>query len=198
MPSRPKPRNVTATEAERIAIVTHAAPALLCWLLLCSDLAIRSGTAAQLGPSSYDSAAGVLRFRTKHGNAQTLPVTARLRSLLDTCTDSELPFVAQLPRGRHWRGGAVLQPLGRMSRDGLYDAFAALKRDHGIRRGVTPHDLRRTTARRVYAQTGDLRAAQGVLGHSDLNSTLWYLQDEITRVTIDQLEAAALHTETVQ
>lgn len=174
-------------------MLSKSPPALKCWLLLCSDLAIRSGTAAILTPENYDPQERTLTFQTKYANRQILPVTGELAAILDTCKDGALPFVAQLARGQHWRGGATLEAIGRMTRSGLYDAFRKVKRENGITRQLTPHDLRRTTARLIYKQTGDMRLAQALLGHSHLGSTVWYLQDATQEVSISSLELAKLN-----
>lgn len=39
----------------------------------------------------------------------------------------------------------------------------------------TPHSLRRTQAAYIYSQTGNLRAAQLLLGHKNINTTVQYL-----------------------
>jgi integrase len=162
---------------------------------LCSDLAIRSGTAIKLGPEHYDRTTGLLTFRTKYQNAQRLSVTAELRALLDTCTVEGKPFVAQLPRGMHWRRDKPLPPLPRktISVDALYSAFARVKKRVGITRQLTPHDLRRTTARRIYDMNHDLRVVQAVLGHSNMKSTLWYLQDNLVEIPVAAFELAKLN-----
>ena len=57
--------------------------------------------------------------------------------------------------------------------------------------GVTPHDLRKTFGTRVLNARGNLRAAQIVLGHADLATTMRYLgvtEDNIR----DDMEAAAI------
>lgn len=162
---------------------------------MCFDLAIRSGTATQLGPAHYDREAGILTFRTKYQNAQQVPVTAELRPLLDACTDPSLPFVAQLPRGegRNHHASYELRPWGKpLDYHSLIGRFAELKRKVGITRKLTPHDLRRTTARNVYSLTRDLRVAQALLGHSDLGATMWYLQDNLTAIPVSTLELAKL------
>lgn len=179
-----------------------ASPQLRCWLLLCSDAAIRSGTAALLGPEHYDAQRRVLTFRTKYANAQTVPVTAELASILDTCKDTRLPFVAQLPRQAHYRSktGEPLPALGRQRPQTLQSSFRRLKKKLGITRKLTPHDLRRTTVRKVYDATHDLRVAQALLGHSELRSTLWYLQGQEAHVEVSTLELAKLNptTEAIQ
>lgn len=161
---------------------------------MCSDLAIRSGTAAAMTPAHYDAARHVLTFRTKYDNAQELPVTGELRELLDTPgLDPGVPFVAQLPRGFEWRTGRTLMGLGRMEHSSLHNAWGKLKRRLGLRPALRPHDLRRTTVRRVYDATRDLRLAQALLGHSDLTSTLWYLQGDQVPVEVSTLELAKLN-----
>lgn len=168
-----------------------------CWLLLCSDMAIRSGTAARISPKHYDKGKGTLTFRTKYSNAQTLEVTAELRALLDTPgLDPDLPYVAQLARGKEWRTGRPLQCLGRMSHRSMHGAWRRLKEAAGVRKELRPHDLRRTTVRRVYELTHDLRKAQALLGHSDLTSTLWYLQAQHATVSAETLELAKAQTAT--
>ncbi len=148
-----------------------------------------------LGPSHYDSVSGTLTFRTKYENAQQLPVTNELRALLDLCGDPALPFVAQLPRGigRNHRGSYDLKPWGKpLEYHSLVGSFNTLKKKLKITRKLTLHDLRRTTARNVYRTTRDLRLVQALLGHSDLKTTAWYLQDNLTVVAPSVLELAKL------
>lgn len=172
-----------------------APPYLRCWLLLCSDLAIRSGTAAKLGPANYDKARRQLVFTTKYQNRQRLPVTAELAALLDQCVDETLPFVAQLPRETHATANRrnPMQPLGHVGRSQLSRAFRLLKQRCGITRDLRPHDMRRATATRVYEATRDLRLVQAILGHADLGSTLYYLDHHATPVPLATLELAKLN-----
>ncbi|SNT19085.1 integrase/recombinase XerC [Granulicella rosea] len=165
----------------------HARPHMRCWLLLCSDLAIRSGTAIALTPSCYDKDAGVLRFRSKYESTVALPVTAELAALLNKCDDPCRPFIAQLSGRRSTYGSLSVQ-------------FRKLRKLAGVTRQITPHDLRRTTARNVYQITKDLRIVQALLGHADLAHTAWYLQDDMTPVLSSTLELAKLNptTEVIQ
>ncbi len=64
-------RHGNSGRARDAAIGGGSKPPML--LLLCSDLAIRAGTAARLGPSNYDRATRKLSFRTKFSNTQQLP-----------------------------------------------------------------------------------------------------------------------------
>lgn len=187
----PRPRNVTATLEERAAILAAAPPNVRCWILLCSDLGIRSGTAAVLTPAEYDAGAGTLTFRTKYQNAQRLPVTRELRDLLRLSGDDpSMPIIAQMPTGKNKQHGHPRKPI--TGSDGMHKAYTRILKQVGIKRKLTLHDLRRTTARSVYGITKDLRVAQAFLGHSDLTSTMWYLQDNLVEVPRSVLEQAKL------
>jgi integrase len=186
----PDPRNNIVTDAERSAIMAAAKPHLKCWLLMCSDLAIRSGTAAVMAPQNYDPVAKTLTFQTKKGRNMCLPVTGELDALLRplAMADSATPFVC------------LLHPLGRIATVSLRLGLRKLRAEVGIVRRFTPHDLRRTTAVKVYTNTRDLRAVQAILGHRTLTSTLHYLDHRNTPVSIGNLELAKLNptTEVVQ
>lgn len=175
----PKPRNVTATDKERAMLIAGAPPHLRLWLLLCSDLAIRSGTATLLGPENYDQDSKTLSFRTKYQHTQRFQVTAEIAGIVANL-DGNKPWVAQL------------RPQGTATYHQMANDFTALKKRLGIKRKLTPHDLRRTTARKVYALTSDLRDVQSLLGHSELQTTMWYLQDDLQVVKLSTLERAKL------
>lgn len=172
--------------------MTVAPPHLRCWLLMCSDMAIRSGTAARLGPEHYDAARRELTFTTKYQARQRLPVTAELAMLLERCTAPGVPFVAQLPRAATTHK-QPLHALERMGVNALRKLFAKLRQRLGIARKLTAHDLRRTTAVRIYDATRDIRLVQALLGHGDLGSTIWYLDHHMTPVPVSMLELAKLN-----
>ena len=190
----PRPRNVVATLEEREKILSAAPPYVRCWLLLCSDLAIRSGTSARLTPANYDAVRRELNFTTKYNNRQRLPVTEELARLLDTCREPSLPFVAQLPRENAPTANRQrpMQALGHIGTAQLARAFRQLLKRCNITRSLRPHDFRRATAVRVYDATRDLRLVQAILGHTDLGSTLYYLDHNATPVPLSALELAKL------
>ena len=185
--AKAKPRNVTISNQEKEALIRAAKPHLRLLLLLCSDLAIRSGTAARLAPEHYNPATCELTFRTKCQENMTLPVTEEIIELLNQCEPTDpAPFVRQLwYRDRHH--GPKPAPRGK-NMDALWKQFRDLKESVGITRSIRPHDLRRTAAVKIYRLTGDLRAAQALLGHVDLASTLHYLDHHLTPVKRSDLE----------
>jgi integrase len=174
-----RPRNVTADRDIIERILSASRPDMRLWLLLCSDLGIRSGTALRIAPEHYDPHAGTLSFTTKKAAALTLPITGAVADLLDTCDlDNPLPFVTQLR----------IRAVGNMGRPrrnrevnshNMRQEYAILRRSLGITKRITPHDLRRTTAVAVYKRTRDLHIVQSFLGHRNMQATIWYLDHDL-------------------
>jgi site-specific recombinase XerC len=184
----PRPRNVTATDQERAALLAAAPPHLRLWLLFCSDLAIRSGTAQRLNHQNYDDATGTLTFITKCDEHLTLPVTAEIAAILHTCNhDDPKPYVHQLWANyratNHLTGNLRTYSPAHLSR-----SFAQLRRSIGITRKLTLHDFRRTTAVAMLRATADVRDVQAVLGHKNLTSTIWYLDHDLRPIKRHTLE----------
>ena len=156
--------------------------------MLCSDLAIRAGTAARLSPANYHRASGLLEFTTKYGAKATLPVTEEIHHLLEKCDmDDPRPFTRQL-----WHSGNGRALLSTLKQSQTPQRMGKLVRDTKAKLGITkhwtPHDLRRTTAVAMYELTGDLRDVQALLAHKNLPSTIWYLDHRLRKVNRETLE----------
>ena len=183
-----RPRSVTVEREEVDALLAAAPPHMRLWILLCSDLAIRSGTAARLGASDYMPAERLLRFPTKRGSHLTLPVTAEIEALLSQCDmHSPVSFVRQLWR-LHFSGHGHPPDLNLRTACRLRQVFRDLCLQVGITRRIVPHDLRRTTAVSLYTHTTDVRDVQALLGHRSLQSTIWYLDHDLRPVKRSDLE----------
>ncbi len=183
-----RPRNITATDEEREAILADASPHMQLFILLCSDLAIRSGTAGILSPRHYDPARGELRFTTKKAECLTLPVTEEIATLIHKCNlATDTPFIRQLWRMEQTHGKRPYERANARAST-LSAKFRKLKTDAGISRKLTPHDLRRTTAIGMLRATGDIRDVQALLGHRSLQSTIWYLDHDLRPVQRATLE----------
>lgn len=182
-----RPRNITATDDERQSILAAAPPHLRLFALLCSDLAIRSGTAVRLAPEHYDNTHALLRFTTKLGERLTLPVTDEIRGLIAQCDlNHNEPFIRQLHATQPQANLISTRPDRYQHTIG--SAFRALCHKLGITRKLTPHDFRRTAAVRMYQETGDARDVQALLGHRSLASTVWYLDHDLRPVKRSILE----------
>lgn len=197
----PAPRAVTATNREREALLNASDTSLRCWLLLCSDLAMRAQTAARISPENYNEEERTITFITKFGTAQTLPVTAEIAELFARAT-ARMGTKAGLG-GRNVAGWiseetntpyvALLSRLGRVTYVTLQHKFTKLRKKLGITRQITAHDLRRTTAVKLYELTKDIRKVQALLGHRTLATTLYYLDHRNTPVAASSLELAKLN-----
>jgi integrase len=155
-----------------------------CWVLLCSDLALRNATASSICPENYNAEQGCITFRTKFGTWQTLPVTQELKTIFNSCRTNQptnTPYIV------------LLHPLGRICKTWPGQNFTLMARRAGITRKLTPHDLRRTTAKNIFDQTHDVRIVQAVLGHKQLATTLYYLDHRNTPVPVALLELAKLN-----
>lgn len=183
-----RPRNMTASRDEIDALLDAAPDHLRLWILLCSDLAIRSGTAARLGPRHYYRESQTLQFTTKANARLTLPVTAEVRELIEKCSmDSATSFVRQLwERAPHCTGRPLANPDA--TAGGLRNQFQKLRRRLNIGHHITPHDLRRTAAVAMLQHSQDVRDVQALLGHRNLQSTLWYLDHDLRPIKRSTLE----------
>jgi integrase len=105
-----RPRNVTAERDEIEAMLELAQPHMQLFILLCSDLALRSGTAALVCPADYSAQHREIRITTKGGAKLSLPVTEEIRQLIERCDSRDpRPFIRQLWQwepGRHGRSPA--------------------------------------------------------------------------------------------
>jgi integrase len=183
--SRPRPRNVTAT-ADEIRAVLDACEGnrgLKLLVLLCSDEAIRSGTACRLGWQHYHPEWNALIFSTKWQEKLTLPVTEEVAELLrQTNSRDERPFVTQLWTHDRYMTKTTIDPAT------VTRHFQQAREAAGVRY-FRLHDLRRTTAVRVFRKTRDLNVVRSVLGHRDLASTVYYLDHDLVEVPRLLLEA---------
>jgi integrase len=175
-------------------LLTAAPDHMRLWILLCSDLAIRSGTAARIAPQHYNHQRGTLQFTTKLGEKLTLPVTEEIAVMLDACDPNDpTPFVRQIHRNTlsDQKRGHELTTKTTYPHT-LGTAFIRMRRRLGITRKLTPHDFRRTTAVKLYEATGDARDVQALLGHRTLASTIWYLDHDLRPVNRSLLELIKL------
>jgi integrase len=181
-----RPRSVTVDRDELDSMLGTAPPPLHLWLLFCSHLAIRSGTAVRLGPQNYDEQSGVLRFITKKQAPVVLPATEEIRALLAYCDQNNpAPFIQQLwKRFAHRRIPAPTTNMNATMQNQMQKHRTRL----GFTKRVTAHDLRRTAAVALYELTGDIRDVQALLGHRSLQSTIWYLDHDLRPVKLANLE----------
>lgn len=170
----PRPRAVLFTDAEIDQLLRIAPLHQRCLILLCHHAALRSGTATKVAPEHYDPVERCIRIVTKGGSPLGIPTTDELDRLFALAgRKAKRPYVDQL----RYQG---------INADGYRQEFKRLCKKAGIE-GKTLHDLRRTTAVKVMNITRDIRVVQHLMGHRNLETTLWYLDHDAQ--TLDQLAA---------
>jgi hypothetical protein len=136
---------------------------------------------SQTWPRPVRPPAGHAPVHHENGRTSHAPRHGEIAELLSRCNpDDPRPFVQQLSPHE-----AKLNPR---YGDNLNEALRRLRRRVGITRKLTPHDLRRATAVKLYELTGDIRDVQGLLAHTSLGSTIWYLDHDLRPVPRQTLE----------
>jgi integrase len=177
-PHAPGPRERIATQEEIAKLLATAPPSMRCFILLCTQLALRFSEACKTAPKNWNRQDHTITLRTKGDKPRVLPLSPILEALFASAAaqpgEEDLPFIALLSGQR------------KLSRSGIRQQFKSLREKAGIPRDLNPHDLRRTTATALYRQTKDLRAVQQVLGHASIATTAQYLapwaDDEIKKI----------------
>jgi integrase/recombinase XerC len=165
----PKPptvhaRAVTASMEELVSILKEPPAWLRLYLLLYFQCGLRAAETLRVTPRNWNAGNRTVTIPIKGGGTRTLKISEDVEALLTSAGNPEpdQPYIWAL-RGKNLTLG------------GLRRAWESHKKKCRVNPAVTSHDLRRTAATIVYNDTKDLRAAQELLGHKNLASTLSYL-----------------------
>ena len=157
--------------------------------LLCANLGARITEALSLNVSDVlkdGEIVDVLYFRREtvkgknEGVALTLPSGAKnaLSVFLSWKTKTGESLKKKAPLFLSRQGG-------RLTRQQAHNAFKKAYKKVGLKGNVTTHSPRKTYARMVYKNSGsDLVVTQRALRHSDIQSTLYYLDTLFDDVTL--------------
>ncbi|MBS1841308.1 MAG: tyrosine-type recombinase/integrase [Acidobacteria bacterium] len=166
LPKVPKPqqRGITATP-EELARILKAPPAWLrLFILLYFQCGLRRAETLAVTPRNWNPENKTVTIPIKGGRTRTVHVSPDVEALIVSTgnPDPDTPYLWAL-RGRPLRYDAITK------------AWEKHKKACGVNPLVNAHDLRRTAATILYTATKDLRTAQELLGHKNLQSTLSYL-----------------------
>ncbi len=173
---RPRPRTTIPTSEELPRMYAAAAPHMRCWLLLTAQLGLRWSEALRVCPDVWNHQAHTITVLTKGTKVRTLPTTPDLEALFLTAPDAPdrtIAFVWLLRRK------GPFEPWIRSERT-LRSDWRSLIHQAGANTELTPHDLRRSVAERLYVATKDIRAVQQFLGHDNIATTAMYLEHKDT------------------
>ncbi len=118
---------------------------------------------------------GCLRCIGKGDKERLVPIGRRACAAVEDYLARARP---QLLRAR--KGGPAIPYLflnrrgGKLSRVGVWKILSAYGRRAGLRRPLTPHQLRHSFATHLLERGADLRSVQLMLGHADISTTQIY------------------------
>jgi integrase len=170
---------VTVPELEYQAVLMYADPVLAFALKVIANTGLRIGTVCRLAPMHVSN--GMIAISTKCAEFTQIAVTESLAALLigmsEVCTDNAAPFLLHFGVKHSFQ---------------LARRLRAAQLKVGCSKQWTFHDIRRTFARRLYAQTHDLLKVQSMMAHRRPDYTLHYLVDPDNRPSVDELTRASL------
>jgi integrase/recombinase XerD len=174
-PGRPLPHLLSLAEVEGLLAApdprTPSGARDRAMLELLYAAGLRVTELVSLGVNQVDLEARVLLARGKGSKERLVPVGAPAVEALRRYLAGPR---AHLLKGRKSRDLFVTSRGGRMTRQGFWKLLGRYARAAGIRRPVSPHQLRHSFATHLLAGGADLRAVQAMLGHADVTTTQIY------------------------
>lgn len=184
------PRPTIATGEELGKLFANPPAFLRLFMLLYFQCGLRRAETLRVTPRSWNREQHTATLEVKGGGVHTISLTPDVESLMEGCGPQEpdTSFISAL----HGR------PISTTS---LRSAWEYHRQRCGVNPQLNAHDLRRSAATIIYHATHDLRAAQQLLGHKNLSSTLTYLAPmapEEARRYQELLRFDKFHTDTKQ
>jgi len=130
---------------------------------------LRLAELVSLNLDSLDLAQGEVRVTGKRGKTRIVPVGSKARESLER-------WLSIRPSLAHHNCQAlfVSRQGKRLGARSVQKRLAKLARESGLPQHLHPHMLRHSFATHLLESSGDLRAIQEMLGHSDLSTTQIY------------------------
>ena len=119
--------------------------------------------------SEIDWEGGRLKVVQKGGRVHSMPLSRDMRAILSACRGHDETWVFTFPLRRRDKQRRVLGERYPVTYYGLQIAWRRAVAELGI--DLTFHGLRHTTGTRILRQTGNIKAAQKVLGHASAATT---------------------------
>ncbi len=119
--------------------------------------------------------AGYLVAHGKGRKERLVPIGEVALLSLRHYVDDVRPRLLRPSSGGRVQDAAFLTRLGRsMTRQSFWKLLGAYARAAGIRKNISPHQLRHSFATHLIERGADLRAVQAMLGHADIGTTEIY------------------------
>jgi integrase len=133
------------------------------FFLFLLDTGLRRGEALRLSCRDVDLDKGTLSvWETKNGNPRTVPLTTRVKNILETRIDTE--------------GRLKNKPIFNLTEEKIRRVWEWLRSNMGLEddKEFVLHSLRHTCASRLVQRGIQLQVVQQWLGHKSINMTLRY------------------------
>lgn len=184
LPEPERIRELTAEEEQRYARhedVNYRPPRLLMQVT-----ALRVTNACKLTWQQVDLVHGVITVLQKGNRVHRIPITPRIRAILDPLRGHHPTFVftyraaktGKVPGVDRWTVAGQRYPIAVGS---MQSSVKRTVKKAGII-DFRVHDFRHTAATRLLRRTGNLKAVQALLGHKSIQTTMRYahfLQDDL-------------------
>lgn len=170
---RRAPKTLTVAEVGRLLMYVRNDPrsTLIVWLMV--GLGLRCCEVSRLRVEDYDpgrNGQGVVRVIGKAKHERVLPVVGAVTPALDSYLDTVGCTGGPLIRTIGGRDPLAPHTISKYMRRWMYGAGVKVRAYDGR----SAHGLRRTAASDMMDLTGDIRAVQEMLGHSDPETTIRY------------------------
>lgn len=194
--AEPQVRIREITPAEQAAIIKHLKEDFRPLVQFSILSGVRREGCLSLKWSAIDWGARKIHIQGKGGQDYTLPLSNALRGLLWPLQGRHPEFVFCYRRERA-QGKVRRGTWAPINADRLEAAFRAARKAAGIpnsrddqRKGLRFHDTRHTAGSRILRATRNLKIAQQLLGHKDIESTLRYVH-VLDSELLEGIDAAA-------
>ncbi|KRE07417.1 hypothetical protein ASE63_22215 [Bosea sp. Root381] len=146
--------------------------------------------------SEIDWEGGRLKVTQKGNRTHTMPLSRDMRAILSTCIGHDETWVFTFPLRRRSKQRRVLGERFPVTYYGLQIAWRRAAEELGI--DLTFHGLRHTTGTRILRQTGNIKAAQKVLGHASAATTSAYYAHATEDDVRNALDATPLNSPRIE
>jgi site-specific recombinase XerD len=170
MAKRAKPVPIILSGQEVHALLSAARSLkTLAMLMLMYGAGLRVSEVCKLSAKDIDSQRGLIHIRdSKGGKSRYVTLSARLLACLRAYWRGFRPADEFLFPGKYGRP--------HISRDGVAHNLRKVARDAGLKKKISPHDLRHAYATHSLESGTDIRTLQVLLGHSSIQTTAQYLK----------------------
>ena len=169
------------TYSERDTSPIGARNSLMLYLLYVSGMRVSELVNLRISDFHFDT--GVIAVEGKGGRQRMIPIPQSILTLVQTYIQAIQSITSTTPRNAiHLFSiiyGKKIKPISRQS---CWKILKKLCFDAGIKRAISPHQLRHSFATHMLEKGADLRSLQVLLGHEDITTVQIYTHVETSQL----------------